>query len=114
MIEIIILGLSVIASIIGLAMFSKISAKANYDLRLIKFGIFLYLVVLILDFVNQLSIQYPTLKSSLLAIQLSPEYLVLASKFVLIPLFALVLLIGIIKLNQEVQEDSFRVQIERL
>ncbi len=114
MIALIILAITFILSLIGLIVFNKISSSVSYDLRLFKLGIFLYFISLIFDFIKELSVKFPSLTTSLESIQLSPEYLVLASKLVLIPLFAIVLLVGIIKLNQEIQEDAFRVQMEKL
>jgi len=114
MIQSIILMLSIIGSFLGLVFFSRLENKTAYDLRTFKFGLFLYFIVLIFDFINGLSINYPSIKTALESIQLPAEYLVLASKLALIPLFAVVMLVGILRLHQENSEDSLKAKMEKL
>ncbi len=114
MISLIILIVAVILALVGLIVFNNVTENVTYDLRLFKLGLFLYFVALIFDFIKELSAAFPYFTTSLEVISLKPEYLVLASKLVLIPLCALVLAIGLVKLNQEMNEDFFRTKIEKM
>jgi|SRR3989344_6299914 len=114
MIYLIGLGVGFILALVSLILFNRTAENTTYDLRTFKFGLFLYLVVLIFDFVNELALKYPSVAESFKSMQLPLEYLVLASKLVLIPLFALLFLIGLFKIYQESTEDSFKAKIEKL
>lgn len=114
MIYLIGLVIGFILALVGLVLFTRATENTTYDLRTFKFGLFLYFVVLIFDFANELALKYPSIYESLKSMQLPTEYLILASKLVLIPLFALLMLIGLFKIYQESEEDSFKAQIEKL
>jgi hypothetical protein len=114
MISIIILVLSLIASLVSIIMFKNLEGKTAYDLRTFKFGLFLYFVVILFDLVNALADNFLGIKAFLDSIQLPASYLILASKFVLIPLVAIVFLVGIFRIYQEISADSFKAQMEKL